>query len=92
MTKTVLVPGAGWPQAGEPIRKQRYKSVKGKSKATDMRFEKWMSKQSPAPVASITYLSIIEELEAENRMLRARNDRLIATLHTLADIIEKNLR
>lgn len=41
---------------------------------------------------SATYVSLIEELEAENRMLRARNDRLMNALKQIERIVQENLR
>ena len=44
------------------------------------------------PEHSATYVSIIEELEAENRMLRARNERLTMAMKHLERIIQENVR
>lgn len=41
---------------------------------------------------SATYVAIIEELEAENRMLRARNERLTMAMKHLERIIQENTR
>ena len=41
---------------------------------------------------SSTYVAIIEELEAENRMLRARNERLTMAMKHLERIIQENVR
>lgn len=44
------------------------------------------------PEHSATYISIIEELEVENRMLRARNERLTRAMKHLAQYIKENVR
>ena len=44
------------------------------------------------PEHSATYVSIIEEMEAENRMLRARNERLTMAMKHLERIIQENVR
>ena len=41
---------------------------------------------------STVYISIIEELETENRMLRARNERLTMAMKKLERILQENLR
>ena len=41
---------------------------------------------------SATYVAIIEELEAENRMLRTRNERLTMAMKKLERIIQENVR
>ena len=46
---------------------------------------------SPTVHATV-YISIIEELETENRMLRARNERLTMAMKKLERILQENLR
>lgn len=41
---------------------------------------------------SATYVALIEELETENRMLRARNERLTMAMKHLERIIQENVR
>jgi hypothetical protein len=41
---------------------------------------------------STVYISIIEELETENRMLRARNERLTMAMKKMERILQENLR
>lgn len=41
---------------------------------------------------STVYIGIIEELETENRMLRARNERLTMVMKKLERILQENLR
>lgn len=47
---------------------------------------------SPEKPHSATYVALIEELEAENRMLRARNERLTMVMKHLERIIQENVR
>ena len=47
---------------------------------------------SPEQTHSATYVAIIEELEAENRMLRTRNERLTMAMKKLERIIQENVR
>ena len=47
---------------------------------------------SPEKTHSATYVALIEELEAENRMLRARNERLTMAMKHLERIIQENVR
>ena len=46
----------------------------------------------PTEVHSTVYISIIEELETENRMLRARNERLTMAMKKMERILQENLR
>ena len=46
----------------------------------------------PTEVHSTVYISIIEELETENRMLRARNERLTMAMKKMGRILQENLR
>ena len=65
-----------------------------------MTLEEWQQNQlkvatgvsQPEETHSATYVSLIEELEAENRMLRARNDRLMNALKQIERIVQENLR
>ena len=41
---------------------------------------------------SATYVALIEELEAENRMLRARNERLTMAMKQMERILQENVR
>lgn len=41
---------------------------------------------------STAYISIIEELETENRMLRTRNERLTMAMKRMERILQENLR
>lgn len=43
-------------------------------------------------VHATVYISIIEELETENRMLRARNERLTMAMKKMERILQENLR
>lgn len=59
--------------------------------------EEWQKQQlevatgvTDGDIHSATYVSIIEELEAENRMLRARNERLTMAMKHLERIIQEN--
>ena len=62
--------------------------------------EEWQNEQlkvatgvtSPADTHSTVYISIIEELETENRMLRARNERLTMAMKKMERILQENLR
>ena len=62
--------------------------------------ENWQSEQlqvatgvtSPTEMHSTVYISIIEELETENRMLRARNERLTMAMKRMERILQENLR
>ena len=62
--------------------------------------EKWQTEQlkvatgvtSPTETHSMVYVSIIEELETENRMLRTRNERLTMAMKKLERILQENLR
>ena len=62
--------------------------------------EEWQSEQlkvatgvtSPNDTHSTVYISIIEELETENRMLRARNERLMMAMKKMERILQENLR
>ena len=47
---------------------------------------------SPMDTHSTVYISIIEELETENRMLRARNERLTMAMKKMERILQENLR
>ena len=47
---------------------------------------------TPEQPHSATYVAIIEELEAENRMLRTRNERLTMAMKHLERIIQENVR
>ena len=47
---------------------------------------------SPQDTHSTIYISIIEELETENRMLRARNERLTMAMKKMERILQENLR
>ena len=62
--------------------------------------ENWQNEQlkvatgvtSPTDTHSTVYISIIEELEAENRMLRARNERLTMAMKKMERVLQENLR
>ena len=62
--------------------------------------ESWQKEQlkvatgvtEPNEVHSTVYISIIEELETENRMLRARNERLTMAMKKMERILQENLR
>ena len=62
--------------------------------------EEWQSEQlkvatgvtSPEKPHSTVYISIIEELETENRMLRARNERLTMAMKKMERVLQENLR
>ena len=62
--------------------------------------EEWQTEQlkvatgvtSPSETHSMVYVSIIEELETENRMLRTRNERLTMAMKKLERILQENLR
>ena len=62
--------------------------------------EEWQKNQlevatgvtSPTELHSTTYISIIEELETENRMLRARNERLTMAMKKMERVLQENLR
>ena len=62
--------------------------------------EEWQNEQlkvatgvtSPTDTHSTVYISIIEELEAENRMLRARNERLTMAMKKMERVLQENLR
>jgi hypothetical protein len=62
--------------------------------------EEWQKNQlevatgvtSPTEIHSTAYISIIEELETENRMLRARNERLTMAMKKMERILQENLR
>ena len=62
--------------------------------------ENWQSEQlkvatgvtSPTDTDSTVYISIIEELETENRMLRARNERLTMAMKKMERVLQENLR
>lgn len=41
---------------------------------------------------SATYVALIEELEAENRMLRSRNERLTMAMKQIERILQENTR
>lgn len=43
-------------------------------------------------IHSSVYISIIEELETENRMLRARNERLTMAMKKMERTLQENLR
>ena len=43
-------------------------------------------------IHSTVYIGIIEELETENRMLRARNERLTMAMKKMERILQENLR
>ena len=47
---------------------------------------------SPEEPHSTVYISIIEELETENRMLRTRNERLTMAMKKMERILQENLR
>ena len=47
---------------------------------------------SPTDTHSTVYISIIEELETENRMLRARNERLTMAMKKMERVLQENLR
>lgn len=65
-----------------------------------MTMQEWQMQQlavatgvtSPEQTHSATYVAIIEELEAENRMLRTRNERLTMAMKKLERIIQENVR
>ena len=65
-----------------------------------MTMQEWQKQQlkvatgvtSPEQPHSATYVALIEELEAENRMLRARNERLTMAMKHLERIIQENVR
>jgi hypothetical protein len=62
--------------------------------------EEWQKNQlevatgvtSPTEMHSMAYISIIEELETENRMLRARNERLTMAMKKMERVLQENLR
>ena len=62
--------------------------------------EEWQTEQlkvatgvtSPTETHSMVYVSIIEELETENRMLRARNERLTMAMKKMERVLQENLR
>jgi predicted transcriptional regulator len=62
--------------------------------------EQWQKEQlkvatgvtKPDETHSTVYISIIEELETENRMLRARNERLTMAMKKMERILQENLR
>ena len=67
---------------------------------SDIEMQEWQMQQlavatgvtSPEQTHSATYVAIIEELEAENRMLRTRNERLTMAMKKLERIIQENVR
>ena len=67
---------------------------------SDIKMQEWQMQQlsvatgvtSPEKPHSATYVAIIEELEAENRMLRTRNERLTMAMKKLERIIQENVR
>jgi hypothetical protein len=63
-----------------------------------MTLEEWQKQQIAvatgvtSPEHSTTYISLIEELETENRMLRSRNERLTKAMKQLERIVQENIR
>lgn len=77
------------------------KVVKASSIEGSKTMETWQEQQKavatgvtvPAKESSTyTYVAVIEELETENRMLRARNERLTMAMKQMERILQENLR
>jgi hypothetical protein len=72
-------------------------NLKNGNKGTTM--EHWQNEQKKVAtgvteptVHATVYISIIEELETENRMLRARNERLTMAMKKMERVLQENLR